>query len=98
MFQYVALVADKEWRPGPYPGVQLNLQAGATVPEHIHPLANEHTYVIAEQWERTGITHGPGSFFFAPGGALHGPHFAKTEQLSLAHFDGPLTGVELQPA
>lgn len=67
--------------------------AGITVPAHIHPQANEHAYVISGQWEESGTVYGPGTFFFAPKGELHGPHLARTEVLSLTHFDGPLTVV-----
>ncbi len=107
MFQYVASAADKEWQPGPYPGVQLKVLhknevtggvvvlrrflSGITVPAHVHPLANEHAYVLSGEWEESGVTHGPGAFFFAPRGAQHGPHVAKTEVISLTQFDGPLT-------
>ena len=57
MFPYVSLAKDKQWQPGPYPGVELmvlhknessggvavlrKFDAGVTVPAHTHPLANE---------------------------------------------------------
>ena len=107
MFQHVALVRDKAWQPGPYPGVELlvlhkneltggvtvlrKFRAGTTVPAHIHPQANEHAYVLSGEWEESGVLYTEGSFFFAPKGALHGPHVARTEVLSLTTFDGPLT-------
>ena len=107
MFQYVALAEDKPWQPGPYPGVELKLlhrnpdtggvavlrkfAAGVTVPAHVHPLANETAYVLSGEWEEEGVTHSPGTCFFAPKGERHGPHVARTEVLSLTVFDGPLT-------
>ena len=107
MFQYLAHADSVEWRPGPYPGVDLKLLhrhlttgavvvlrrfgAGITVPAHVHPLANESVYVLSGEWEEEGVVHGPGSFFFAPKGERHGPHVARTEVLSLTVFDGPLT-------
>ena len=107
MFSYAAHQKDKSWQPGPYPGVELMLlhkneqtggvtvlrkfAAGMTIPAHIHPLANESVYVLSGEWEESGVTHGPGAFFFAPRGERHGPHVARTEVISLTVFDGPLT-------
>jgi quercetin dioxygenase-like cupin family protein len=107
MFPYTAHSSDKTWQPGPYPGVQLlilhknektqgvtvlrKFEAGATIPAHIHPRANEYAYVLSGEWEESGTTYTAGSFFFAPRGQLHGPHTAKTEVVSLTLFDGPLT-------
>ncbi|MDX1953396.1 MAG: cupin domain-containing protein [Verrucomicrobiota bacterium] len=107
MFQYVANAGEKNWQPGPYPGVELKVlhrnertgglvvlrkfARGVTVPAHIHPQANEHAYVLEGEWEESGVVYSPGTFFFAPKGELHGPHVARTEVLSLTQFDGPLT-------
>ncbi len=107
MFPYVALAKDKQWKPGPYTGVELmvlhqneatggvtvlrKFRAGVTVPAHIHPNANETVYVLSGEWEEAGVTHTSGSFFFAPRGIPHGPHIARTEVVSLTIFDGPLT-------
>ena len=66
-------------------------KAGLTVPAHTHPLANEFAYVLSGEWEESGVTYSTGAFFFAPKGAQHGPHVAKTEVVSLTIFDGPLT-------
>jgi quercetin dioxygenase-like cupin family protein len=67
--------------------------AGITVPAHIHPHANETAYILSGEWEESGVIYTPGTCFFAPKGELHGPHFAKTEVISLTMFDGPLTVV-----
>jgi len=107
MFEYVALAKDRAYQSGPYPGVELltlhknestgavvvlrKFAAGVTVPAHIHPLANEHVYVLSGEWEESGTVYGPGSFFFASRGQRHGPHQARTEVVSLTMFDGPLT-------
>lgn len=107
MFPYTALAIEKSWQPGPYPGVEVlilhrheatggvtilrKFHAGVTIPAHRHPLANETAYVLAGEWEESGITYTTGTCFFAPQGVLHGPHVAKTEVLSLTVFDGPLT-------
>jgi quercetin dioxygenase-like cupin family protein len=107
MFQYVALQSDKKWQPGPYPGVELlilhkneqtggvtvlrKFAAGVAVPAHTHPLANETAYILSGQWEESGVVYSPGTCFFAPKGAPHGPHLARTEVISLTIFDGPLT-------
>jgi len=107
MFQHVTKPGNASWQPGPYPGVELlvlhrneatggvtvlrKFQSGITVPAHVHPLANEHAYILSGEWEEEGHVHGPGTFFFAPRGARHGPHVARTEVVSLTHFDGPLT-------
>jgi quercetin dioxygenase-like cupin family protein len=109
MFEYTALAQDKKWKPGPYPGVELlvlhtneesggvtvlrKFHAGAAIPAHIHPQANEFAYVLSGQWEEEGVLYTTGSFFFAPRGELHGPHKARTEVISLTMFDGPLTVV-----
>ena len=107
MFPYTALAKDKPWQPGPYAGVELlvlhkneatggvtvlrKFPAGMTVPAHTHPLANESVYILSGEWEEAGVVYHPGAFFFAPKGTLHGPHYAKTEVISLTTFDGPLT-------
>ncbi|MBI4623956.1 MAG: cupin domain-containing protein [Verrucomicrobia bacterium] len=107
MFPYVALSANQEWKPGPYPGVELlvlhrnpatggvtvlrRFKAGVTVPAHTHPLANESAYVLSGEWEEAGVAYTTGAFFFAPKGVPHGPHVAKTDVVSLTMFDGPLT-------
>jgi quercetin dioxygenase-like cupin family protein len=66
-------------------------RAGASVPAHIHPDANEFVYVLSGEWEESGVQHTTGAFFFAPRGLPHGPHLARTEVISLTVFDGPLT-------
>lgn len=107
MFPYVASLKDKEWTPGPYPGVELMLlhkneqtggvtvlrkfRAGITVPAHVHANANEFAYVLSGEWEESGLAYSSGTFFFAPRATAHGPHVAKTEVISLTVFDGPLT-------
>jgi quercetin dioxygenase-like cupin family protein len=107
MFPYIALAEDKPWQPGPYAGVELKIlhkneqtggvvvlrkfQAQVEVPAHTHPSANEYVYILSGQWEESGVVHEPGAFFFAPKGQKHGPHFARTEVISLTTFDGPLT-------
>ncbi len=112
MFPYSALMTDKQWQPGPYPGVELmflhrneqtggvavlrKFHAGVTVPAHIHPQANEFVYVLSGEWDESGVTHTMGTFFFAPRGIAHGPHVAKTEVVSLTIFDGPLTVVSAE--
>ena len=109
MFPYVALRQDLQWQPGPYAGVELmvlhkheqtggvtvlrKFHAGVTVPAHIHPEANEFVYVLSGDWEEAGKSYINGAYFFAPRGMPHGPHFAKTEVISLTIFDGPLTVV-----
>jgi len=110
MFQYIAQAEQCEWQPGPYEGVQLKIlhqdeptggvvvlrkfQAGVTVPAHIHHEANEWAFILTGEWEESGETHLPGTLFHAPKGEPHGPHIAKTEVISLTHFDGPLTFAE----
>jgi quercetin dioxygenase-like cupin family protein len=107
MFPYVSSIGEKQWQPGPYPGVELlvlhrneatggltalrKFAAGTTVPAHTHRLANETVYVLSGEWEESGVVHKAGAFFFAPKGERHGPHLARTEVVSLTIFDGPLT-------
>jgi quercetin dioxygenase-like cupin family protein len=107
MFPYITSVESGQWRPGPYPGVELlvlhkdphtggstvlrKFHAGVTVPAHIHPEANESVYILSGEWEEAGRVHGPGTFFHAPKGQPHGPHFARTEVVGITVFDGPLT-------
>ena len=69
----------------------VGLRSTFTVPAHVHPLANEQVYILSGDWEEEGQVHGPGTFFYAPRGERHGPHVARTEVVSLTHFDGPLT-------
>ncbi len=107
MFQYITLARDKAWQPGPYPGVELlvlhknaatggvavlrKFHAGATIPAHTHPLANELVYILSGDWEESGVTYTAGAVFFAPKGERHGPHVARNEVVSFTVFDGPLT-------
>src|SRR2546423_9715528 len=107
MFPYVASLEGKQWKPGPYPGVELlmlhqntatggvtvlrKFHAGVTVPAHVHAKANEFAYVLSGEWEESDKVYSAGTFFFAPRGSTHGPHVAKTEVVSLTIFDGPLT-------
>lgn len=107
MFQYITNASDKQWQPGPYEGVELMIlkkddttggltvlrkfKAGATIPAHTHPLANESAYILSGEWVEEGVVHTTGTLLFAPRGEKHGPHFARTEVISLTIFDGPLT-------
>ena len=109
MFPYVQIAENPDWRPGPYEGVELaflhrneatggvavlrRFKEGIVVPAHSHPEANEHVYILSGEWEESGVVYKPGTFFFAPKGVAHGPHFARTEVISLTLFDGPLTVV-----
>lgn len=109
MFPYLASAKDKQWQPGPYPGVELMMlhkneatggvvvlrkfHAGQTIPAHAHPEANEWAYVLSGEWEESGVTYANGTLFHAPKGVRHGPHLARTEVISLTMFDGPLTVV-----
>ena len=111
MFPYVILAKDLEWQPGPYAGVELlvlhkneatggitvlrKFKAGVTVPAHIHPQANELVYVLSGEWNEDGVSYTNGAYFFAPKGVAHGPHFAKTDVISLTIFDGPLSVVSV---
>jgi len=47
--------------------------------------------VLSGEWEESEKVYTQGTLFHAPRGELHGPHKAKTEVISLTHFDGPLT-------
>jgi quercetin dioxygenase-like cupin family protein len=107
MFQYIASANDKQWQAGPYAGVELlilhkddttggltvlrKFKAGTTIPAHTHPETNEWAYILSGEWVEEEVTHGTGTLFFAPRGQRHGPHFARTEVISLTKFDGPLT-------
>ena len=107
MFPYSISSPTVAWQPGPYAGVELQVlhknpetggvtvlrkfNAGATVPAHTHPVANESVYILSGEWEESGVVYGPGDFFHAPRGVQHGPHVARTEVISVTIFDGPLT-------
>ncbi len=53
----------------------------------------EGVELMSGEWEESDITYTSGALFFAPKGARHGPHVARTEVISLTIFDGPLTVV-----
>lgn len=107
MFPYLAHADEKPWQPGPYAGVELKIlhkneasggvvvlrkfHAGITVPAHTHPVANEWAWILSGEWEESDQVYQTGTLFFAPKGAQHGPHVARTEVISLTLFDGPLT-------
>ena len=61
------------------------------VPAHTHPIANEWAYIISGKWEESETIYSEGTLFYASKGKKHGPHIAKTEVISLTHFDAPLT-------
>jgi quercetin dioxygenase-like cupin family protein len=107
MFPYIALADDKSWEPGPYPGVELKIlhrnettggvvvlrkfHANQAIPAHTHPMANEWAWILSGEWEEGAVTYRAGTLFHAPREVRHGPHFARTEVISLTVFDGPLT-------
>ena len=107
MFQYILKADEKEWILGPYEGVKLKIfhkdektggivvlrkfEAGTKVPALTLTIANEWAYIISGEWEESDTVYSPGTLFFAPRGEKHGPHIAKSEVISLTHFDGPLT-------
>jgi quercetin dioxygenase-like cupin family protein len=107
MFPYTTLANEKAWQPGPYPGVELltlhqdektggvtvlrKFKAGTTVPAHVHPQANESCYILSGEWEESGKVYTADTFFYAPKGEPHGPHYARTDVVSFTVFDGPLT-------
>jgi quercetin dioxygenase-like cupin family protein len=107
MFPYVTTANDQQWQPGPYEGVELlvlhkhnatggvtalrKFKSGCTIPAHTHPDANEWAYILSGEWEESSRSYTTGTLFFAPKGGRHGPHFARTEVVSLTIFDGPLT-------
>lgn len=110
MFPCTLPAEDRNWQPGPYPGVELILlnkdettgaltvlrkfKAGTRVPAHTHPQADESVYVLEGQWGEEDVFYGPGTFFFVPKGQKHGPHFAHEDVISLTIFSGPLTVVD----
>jgi len=107
MFPVTIPPGGGSWVPGPYPGVELlilrrdeatggvtvlrKFHAGTIVPAHTHPQASESVFVVSGEWDEDGAVHGPGTYFHVPRGVRHGPHIARTEVVSLTHFDGPLT-------
>ncbi|MEC7883134.1 MAG: cupin domain-containing protein [Verrucomicrobiota bacterium] len=107
MFQYTSQADEKDWILGPYEGVKLKIlhkdektggivtlrkfEAGTKVPAHTHPKANEWAYIISGEWQESETVYSKGTLFHAPKGKKHGPHIAKTDVISLTHFDGPLT-------
>lgn len=109
MFQYLTHADAKPWQSGPYVGVELKFlhkneatggqvvlrkfAAGIQIPAHTHPMTNEWAFILSGEWVESDVTYGPGTLFHAPKGERHGPHFAKSEVISLTVFDGPLTVV-----
>jgi quercetin dioxygenase-like cupin family protein len=107
MFPYTTQANEKQWQPGPYAGVELlvlhknettggltvlrKFKAGTTVPAHTHPQASESVYILSGEWVEDDKTFSAGAFLHVPRGQKHGPHFAKSEVISLTSFDGPLT-------
>ena len=72
--------------------------AGTTIPARtfIRTPKRMRAYILSGEWEEEGVIYEAGTFFkFAPRGERqHGPHFARTEVISLTtSFDGPLTVV-----
>ena len=53
--------------------------------------SDEWAYIISGEWQESETVYSKGTLFHAPKGKKHGPHIAKTDVISLTHFDGPLT-------
>ena len=70
--------------------VMTRLEAGASIPAHIHTQADETVFVVSGDFIEEGVTHGPGTFFVATTGTPHGPHTSRTGCLVLTTFSAAL--------
>jgi len=107
MFPTIRLPNTTLWEPGPYPGVEFaalsqdsvtggrfllrRFAPGTVIPAHRHLQTAESVVVLKGKWIEGKIAYGPGSFFYAPKNAVHGPHTAENEVISVTWYDGPLT-------
>jgi quercetin dioxygenase-like cupin family protein len=110
MYQHIISTDSLGWSPLDFPGVSMRLvhqhqrtggstvmtrlEAGASIPAHIHSQADETVYVLSGDFIEAGITHGPGTFFVATAGTPHGPHASRTGCVVLTTFSA---GLDFQP-
>jgi len=113
MFPTLRLPNSTLWEAGPYPGVEFaalsndptsgarfllrKFSPGTTIPAHRHPLTSESVIILKGKWIEEKIEYGPGAFLYAPKNAIHGPHFAEKEVISVTWYDGPLTVENIHP-
>ena len=107
MFPTIRLPNTTPWEPGPYPGVEFaalshdpatgarfllrRFAPGTTIPAHRRSQTAESVVVLKGKWIEGKVAYGPGSFLHAPKNAVHGPHHAENEVISVTWYDGPLT-------
>jgi quercetin dioxygenase-like cupin family protein len=70
--------------------VLTRLEAGASIPAHLHTKADETVFVLAGDFIEDDVEYGPGSFFAAPAGVSHGPHQSRSGCIVLTTFSAPL--------
>jgi quercetin dioxygenase-like cupin family protein len=106
MYQHIVFSDSLEWKPLDFPGVSMRvlhqdkrtggmtvltrLEPGASIPAHMHSLADETVYVVSGDFIEIGVAHKPGTFFTAAAGVSHGPHQSLTGCVVLTTFSAAL--------
>jgi anti-sigma factor ChrR (cupin superfamily) len=106
MYPYLTNESQQPWKSLDFPGVSIKvlytddstgastvltrLSKGSTIPAHTHSQADETVYVLHGDFVEDGESHGPGTFFAAKAGVLHGPHSSETGCVVLTQFSKTL--------
>ena len=70
--------------------VLTKMNAGATIPAHIHTSANETVYVLEGVFIENGVEHDAGWYFACNAGIAHGPHTTDSGCMVLTTFSSEL--------
>lgn len=112
MSQTALDAAALDWSPTPWPGVTMKrlhhdamnhrtagltrLAAGATIPAHRHPRAEQHVFVVEGDRIDAGTTYGLGSFIVVTADPPHGPHGSAGGCVLLTTYAGPAAFVAVE--
>ena len=106
MYQVIAQVEDLAWNALDVAGVSMRIlhqdetsgalsvvtrmEAGATIPAHLHSKADETVYVLEGDFVEDGVSYGQGAIFFGKAQTAHGPHHSVNGCAVLTHFSAAL--------
>ena len=106
MYQVITQVEDLAWNALDVAGVSIRIlhkdeatgamsvvtrmEAGATIPAHLHSKADETVYVLEGDFVENSVPYGPGAIFFGKAQTAHGPHSSAGGCLVLTHFSAEL--------
>ena len=105
MYPVTVPPSDDGWQPLDFAGVSIRplhtepdgattvltrMAPGAVIPAHRHTAAHETVFVVSGEFVEDGVSHGPGTFFAAPAGVVHGPHATGPGCVVLTRFSAAI--------